>query len=95
MQAYLEPLQAAIKIRNRVAHNSQKCREDFKKVAKVLLALQSTAKLTQGYSVGDLLKTKPIAMFSNKIKAKYPTYFEAYCGLFTYLAHYIVAKEQR
>jgi len=86
MTAYLEALQAAVKMRNRVAHNSEKCREDFKKIARTHLAISPTAKLTQGFSVGDLLMKKPVAIFSNKVKARYSTYFDAYCGLYRYLA---------
>jgi hypothetical protein len=86
MHAYLDPLQAAVKMRNRVAHNSEKCREDFKKVARTHLALQPTAKLTQGFSIGDLLMRKPVAVFNNRVKAKYQTYFDAYCDLYRYLA---------
>jgi hypothetical protein len=86
MQTYIEPLQFAVKMRNRVAHNSEKCREDFKKVAKTHLALQAAENLGQGFSVGDLLMKKPIAIFNSKVKAKYTTYFDAYCDLYRYLA---------
>jgi hypothetical protein len=86
MHAYIEPLQAAVKMRNRVAHNSEKCRSEFKKVAKTHLALQPTAALKQGFSVGDLLLKKPVAVFNTKVKAKYQTYFAAYCDLYRYLA---------
>lgn len=92
MQAYIEPLESAVKIRNRVAHNSEKCREDFKKVARTHLGLQPNAKLTQGYSAGDLLMQAPVAIFNQKIKDKFDSYFETYCGLFTYLANQIVPK---
>lgn len=90
MQAYIEPLQSAVKIKNRVAHSSEKCREDFKKVAKAHLGLQQTAKLKQGYTVGDLLVAKPVAVFKTSLQAKYQTYFETYCDLYRYLATQIV-----
>jgi hypothetical protein len=90
MQVYLEPLQSAVKIRNRVAHSSEKCKEDFKKVAKVHLGLLPTAKLKQGYTVGDLLVAKPVAVFKASLQARYQTYFETYCELYRYLANKIV-----
>jgi hypothetical protein len=90
MQAYIEPLQSAVKIRNRVAHGSEKCKEDFKKVAKVHLGLQQAAKLKQGYTAGDLLVTKPVAVFKASLQARYQTYFETYCDLYRYLANQIV-----
>ncbi|AFT68589.1 hypothetical protein B5T_00302 [Alloalcanivorax dieselolei B5] len=34
----------------------------------------------------------PVAIFNQKIKAKFDSYFETYCGLFTYLANQIVPK---
>lgn len=90
MQAYIEPLQHAVKIRNRVAHSSTKCREDFKKTAKIHLGLQPTARLKQGYSVGDLLVEKPKAVFNASLQARHQSYFEIYCGLYKYLAKQIV-----
>lgn len=78
MQANLEILQHAAKLRNRVAHNSTKSREEFKKSAKVHLGLAAEQPLRQGYSVGDLLLEPPTHLFGQEAKDRHHAYFIAY-----------------
>jgi len=83
-------LKDATKLRNRVAHASVKCREDFKSVARRFKGLPNGAKLTQGYRVGDLLTEKAERHFGDRAKNKGSTFFEAYCDLYQKLAKKIV-----
>ena len=76
----LQVLQEAVRLRNRVAHTSAKCREDFKRSARVHLGLPEGAPLIQGYRVGDLLSSPATQLFSQKAKDKGWTYFQAYNG---------------
>ncbi|MCL4687188.1 MAG: hypothetical protein KJ007_01335 [Burkholderiales bacterium] len=78
LHANLEILQHATKLRNRVAHDSLKSREDFKKTAKIHLGLQPGQPLRQGYSVGDLMLTKADLLFGQETKNKDLPYFMAY-----------------
>lgn len=55
-------LKDAVIIRNRVAHYSHKCRNQFKLIAKKLLNIN---KLYSGFSVGDLLITETNKHFNN------------------------------
>lgn len=78
LHANIDIIQHAVKIRNRVAHNSTKCKEDFKKSAKIHLGLAPNQTLRQGYTAGDLLLTKADRLFGQKAKDKNWTYFYAY-----------------
>ena len=78
LQPHLDPLQHAIKLRNRVAHSSTKCREDFKKTARVHLGLQPNVGVGQGYGVGDLLLEPAQRIFGQEAVAKNWNYFQAY-----------------
>lgn len=75
-------MQDATKIRNRVAHSSEKCREDFKIVARKFKGLAKGAKLPKGYRAGYLLLAKADRQFGNRVKNKGWTIFQAYCELY-------------
>jgi len=77
-------LQDASKIRNRVAHASSKCRSEFKSVALQHLGRDPKAKLSQGFSAGDLLLDTGQRGFPASNPAI--TYFEAYMNMFLDLA---------
>lgn len=66
-------LQDAIIIRNRIAHYSDKCRSQFKSLAKRFL---NTNKLRSGFSVGDLLITETDKNFN--INKKQTIFFHYY-----------------
>lgn len=78
LHANLDILQHAIKLRNRVAHNSTKSREDFKQSALQHLGRPNNSSLPQGYSVGDLLLTKADRLFGQEAKDKRWEFFLAY-----------------
>lgn len=82
----LQILQEAIRIRHRVAHNSSKSREDFKRSARLHLGLGQAAPLRRGYSVGDLLTTEAQHLFGKHVNDKRRRYFDAYVLRLTKLA---------
>lgn len=86
----LAVLNHAIKLRNRVAHNSSKARADFKMSAREHLGLGTDAPLAQGYSVGDLLVAPASHIFGKQAGAKGWTYFRAYNARLRKLARNIV-----
>lgn len=65
----IEMMRRAIKIRNRVAHTSHKCRQDFLKVVKIYLQIPPNNSLPnnqKGWNVGKLLLQQPNQyLFSN------------------------------
>jgi len=73
-------------LRNRIAHKSEKCIDQFKKVARRFNKLQNNAKLQRGYSVGHLLIEKNITGFSHEITKDADDYFSSYCFLYLALA---------
>lgn len=76
-------------IRNRVAHDSTKCRADFKATA-VHFLHPPNGKLTQGFSAGALLSAPVKRHFPQPaIQAKL-THFEAYAQLYEDLAAMVV-----
>lgn len=90
MQPKVEPLQYAVKLRNRVAHSSIKVRSDFRAVAKKHLNLDEDDPLKQGYALGALLQTKTTRLFGAKARDNEWTYFEAYRRMYRSLAKKIV-----
>ncbi|MBE2285943.1 MAG: hypothetical protein IAE77_20975 [Prosthecobacter sp.] len=80
-------LSDAIKIRNRIAHASNKVKDDFKQVAKPHLGLATEDKLTQGFDVGSLLLAKNSKCFGKEVKKK--SYFEHYADLSYEMANQI------
>ena len=83
-------LQDALRLRDRVAHSSQKCRNDFKKTVRTFLNLGNDGTLTQGYGVGDLLMTHAERCFGSSVADRGLSYFEAYMETFRDLATHIV-----
>ena len=83
-------LRDATKIRNRVAHFSDKCRKDFNEVARTHLGLGSNDKLRKGHSVGDLLIVKSPRCFGKNCGNKF--YFDHYHQLFQAVAQKICPK---
>jgi hypothetical protein len=79
-------LQHATRLRNRVAHNSTKSREDFKRTARALLGRPQNAPLTQGYGVGDLLLSPAILLFGQEARDRNMNYFQAFGVRFLHLA---------
>lgn len=76
-------------IRNRVAHDSEKCKADFKATAIDFLHPPSN-KLSQSYSPGRLLMEVATRHFSPQTIAKGQTHFAAYADLLEMLAKKIV-----
>ena len=76
-------------IRNRVAHDSTKCRADFKATAiHFLHPLNGT--LTQGFSPGALLTAKVQRHFAQQVIQAGCTHFESYARLYEDLAEKVV-----
>lgn len=94
LHASLEILQHANRLRNRVAHNSLKAREDFKLSALSHLGLGNNAPLPQGYGVGDLLVAKADRLFGQETRDKGRIYFMAYAVRFRQLAKHICPAER-
>ena len=78
LQPNQQALQHATRLRNRVAHNSAKSREDFKRTARELLGRAPDAPLSQGYSVGDLLLSPATRVFGQEARDRNLTYFQAF-----------------
>lgn len=69
-------------IRNRVAHSSTKCREDFKRVAKQFRGLSASHKLPKGIDVGQVLLGKSGRGFgSNTSEPLFIRYVNLFCEL--------------
>lgn len=79
----------ANRIRNRVAHDSDKCKADFKTAA-VWFLQPVNGQLTRGYSPGELLLATATRNFGNQINAANVSHFEAYMRMFESLANGIV-----
>lgn len=88
---FAEELRRAVKLRNRVAHSSQKCIEEFRGVANYYLDPQA---VTQGYGVGDLLRSNRRRNFNHlpPVQPGHPArnYFQAHMEMFRTLANAIV-----
>lgn len=91
IQPHLELLKQGVKIRNRIAHASQKCRTEFKSTALTMLGSRGV-KLRQGYSPGDLLLTPlaggQIGVFN---AGKASNHFEGFLALYLNLANQVAA----
>ena len=90
MQREADRLKQAAKIRNRVAHASEKCKSDFKEAANAILQRNSMTPLGQGFRAGELLSTKAGAFFGAGVPALNISIFEAYMRSFDKLAKEIV-----
>ncbi len=84
-QMQRERLHDATKIRNRVAHASEKCKKDFGVVAR-----QHVSKVHQGFSVGQLLIDESSQSFGKGVPSQ--TYFEHYWSMFDTLAQLICPR---
>lgn len=88
MTPHLKLLEHAVKIRNRVAHASVKCKQEFIDVAKLFKQPQNNV-LPQGFTVGKFLFEIAIAEFPPQY-LNGQTYFSAYANLYKDLANQIV-----
>ena len=86
---FSERLQDASSIRNRVAHSSEKCRDEFKKVA-IKFIQPASGNLTQGYRSGDLLLDSAVRHFGQQAIQNNWSFFIAYMENFKALAHKLV-----
>ncbi|RYZ92811.1 MAG: hypothetical protein EOP06_03125 [Proteobacteria bacterium] len=87
IHANLARLQEAAKLRNRAAHNSVKCKADFKVVALSYINPPS-GKLTKGYRLGELLSQPALRHFG--ITSNNVDYLEAFFRLYSGIAKLIV-----
>lgn len=78
-------LKHASAIRNRIAHDSEKCKEDFKKTALHFLQPQN-GQLVQGFGPGALLRAPVRRDFDQVLIAQSTSHFDAYADLFRQLA---------
>jgi len=76
-------LNDAFIIRNRVAHSSEKCRHDFKRISRQHLGIPDGGKIKRGYSVGALLLEISSRGFG---KVEKDHFFMNYMNLFFQLA---------
>lgn len=79
----------ANRIRNRIAHDSNKCKADFKTSA-VWFTQPQNGNLPQGFSPGSLLLTTATRNFGNAMNAAGISHFEAYLRVYEGLANGIV-----
>ncbi len=84
-----ELLKHANYIRNRIAHDSEKCKADFKATALWFLNTQS-GRLKQSYGPGSLLTEVAQRHFNRAIIQKNYTHMQAYMQLYEDLAKQIV-----
>ena len=82
-------LKGANNIRNRVAHDSEKCKADFKSTAIWFLSPQN-GQLTQGHGPGALLTMAVQRNFGQQVVQSGCSHFEAYMQLYEQLARSIV-----
>lgn len=71
-------------VRNRIAHGSRKCQQDFVKLAKQHLGLSPASPLRQGFDVGNLLLEVSSRGFG---QCKPQAFFMQYMNLFREIAH--------
>lgn len=83
-------LKHAVKVRNRVAHASEKCKSDFKDAANAILQRPQNTSLGKGFRVGELLSRQAGAFFGVNVPALNISTFEAYMRMFEALARDIV-----
>ncbi len=76
-------------IRNRVAHDSTKCKADFK-LAAIHFLQPANGQLTQGYGAAALLQAPVQRHFGQPAIQQNKSHFDAYCDFFKDLAGKIV-----
>jgi hypothetical protein len=89
LQAKTDLLKHATSIRNRVAHESDKCKRDFKESAIYFLQPPNDT-LTRGYGPGDLLMARVQRHFGQGAVQQGLAHFVAYRDMFEQLAVAIV-----
>jgi hypothetical protein len=82
-------LKHAASIRNRVAHDSEKCKASFRETA-LLFLNPANGKLTKGFSAGTLLLKPVTHQFPQAMVHQGPSHFDAYADLFDQAATAIV-----
>jgi hypothetical protein len=82
----------AVKIRNRVAHASEKCKTEFRKAANIVRGLRDHTPLGRGFRVGELLSETAGPFFGANSPALSITIFDAYMRTYKQLAEDIVPK---
>ena len=87
MNPKIEMLKNAVKIRNRTAHSSTKCINDFVETARKMLDQE---KLKQSYRPANLLEAKAERGFGRSAKDRGITFFEAFMEMYENLAKSIV-----
>lgn len=85
-------LKHGVKVRNRVAHASEKSRADFREAANCIMGRPTSSPLGKGYRVGELLTTNATAYFGTATPSLNITIFEAYMRLYAQLAEDIVPR---
>lgn len=78
-------------IRNRVAHDSTKCKAEFKATAIYFLQPQGD-QLKQGYGPASLLQEPVVRHFGQNAIAQQQSHFDAYIDLYRQMASAIVPK---
>ncbi|WP_158970544.1 hypothetical protein [Chachezhania sediminis] len=89
LQNSADLLKHASKIRNRVAHESSKCKSDFKSTA-IFFLQPANNQLSQGYSSGDLLLSPVFRHFGQNVVQLQLNHFQAYAERYSVLANQIV-----
>lgn len=80
-------LRDSVILRNRIAHSSDKCKRDFRDLAKRYLALKKTQSLPKGLTVGRLLNSEGVRGFSKEYRSN--NYYQSFSVLFHELADII------
>lgn len=82
-------LSNANRIRNRISHDSDKCKSDFKSAA-IWFLQPANGNLTKGFSPGALLLSTATRNFGNPLNGAGVSHFEAYMRVYEGLANGIV-----
>jgi hypothetical protein len=90
LQREADRLKQAVKLRNRVAHGSTKCRSDFKAAANAVRRKPPETRLGQGFRAGALLSEPAGVFFGDGVPALNISIFEAFMQSFERSAHEIV-----
>jgi hypothetical protein len=83
-------LKQAVRVRNRIAHGSAKCKAEFREAANAVMQRPKTSALGQGFRAGKLLSAPATAFFGAGIPARGITVFDAYMEMYKALASEIV-----
>ena len=86
----VDRLKKAVRIRNRIAHGSPKCKAEFHDTANAIMQRPMHSRLGQGYRAGKLLSVPATAFFGAGVPEKNITVFDAYMEMYKALAREIV-----